>query len=93
MILRWFPIRRHIIIVMIGLPGNGQYAHYHHADKAADKYAANKSYHNIIPFKSRSLTDDLVASLSHSRAGDQGEQIFSFYDINIVCFGCGNLFL
>lgn len=58
--------------------GSGKNTHENNAEKASCEEACYKTYHIVIPFKSRPLANDLVAGFSHSRAGDKREQIFSF---------------
>ena len=67
-----------IVLVIVAPSGNGQNTHERNAEKASCEEACYKTYHIVIPFKSRSLANDLVTGFSHFCAGDQREQIFSF---------------
>ena len=87
-----------IVVVFVHdiiMTGNRHNAHRSNAEEAAYKQSDYKAYHRVlIPFSLLySLANNLIPRLSHSRTGNQSEQVFSFYDINIVCFGCGDLFL
>ena len=67
-----------IVLVIVTPPGGGKNTHENNAEKASCEEACYKNYHIVIPFKSRSLANHLVAGFSHSRAGDKREHIFSF---------------
>ena len=67
-----------VLLTVVAPSGCGKNTHENNAEKASCKEACYKTYHIVIPFVSRSLANDLVAGFSHSCAGDQREQIFSF---------------
>lgn len=67
-----------VLVIVVAPSGNGQNTHERNAEKASCEEAGNKTYHIVIPFKSRSLANDLVAGFSHSCTGDKREHIFSF---------------
>ena len=67
-----------IVLVIVTPPGGGKNTHENNAEKASCKEACYKTYHIVIPFKSRSLANDLVTGFSHFCASDKREHIFSF---------------
>ena len=66
------------ISMLVTPPGGGKNTHENNAEKASCKEACYKTYHIVIPFKSRSLANDLVTGFSHFCASDKREHIFSF---------------